>query len=334
MGRHKNPNKRKNSSDGTSAQTKNARNGGSPVNDSVSDSISRANSVLFGDDSILDINNSVFESPQSSLDGSMSDSGDKSTGGTSVGGGSGDSPSNSDILKYLKRMDSKISVMDNKLNKLDVLEQKVSSFDSELKKLWTFVHDQFKDSKDVMSKVSERIDTLEFSLGIAQEQITQLTSDKAKVNDSLLYVQSQSMRNNLIFTGITEDPREKPEVTESKLRQFMVEKLKLAQDMVDGFRLERVHRMGDYSARTGASNKPRNIVAKFLQFKDREIVRRARTNLKGTGFFINEQFPKEIADRGRQLLPKMRQAIRDGKSAWISYDTLYNDGRPIRDEPH
>ena len=77
MGRHKNPNKRKNSSDGTSAQTKNARNGGSPVNDSVSDSISRANSVLSGDDSILDINNSVFESPQSSLDGSMSDSGDK-----------------------------------------------------------------------------------------------------------------------------------------------------------------------------------------------------------------------------------------------------------------
>ena len=76
-------------------------------------------------------------------------------------------------------MDSKISVMDNKLNKFDVLEQKVSSFDSELEKLWSFVHDQFKDCKDVMFKVSERIDTLEFSLGIAQEQITQLTPDKA-----------------------------------------------------------------------------------------------------------------------------------------------------------
>lgn len=65
-----------------------------------------------------------------------------------------------------------------------------------------------------------------------------------------------------------------------------------------------------------------------------EIVRRARTILKGTGFLINEQFPKEIADRHRQLLPKMRQATRDGKSAWISYDTLYIEGRPIRDEPH
>ena len=75
-----------------------------------------------------------------------------------------------------------------------------------------------------MLKVSERIDTLEFSLGIVQDPITQLTSDKAKVNDSLLYVQSQSMCNTLVFTGITEDPHERPEVTEMKLCQFMVEK--------------------------------------------------------------------------------------------------------------
>ena len=40
---------------------------------------------------------------------------------------------------------------------------------------------------------------VEFSLGIAQEQLTQLSTDKSKMNDSLLYMQSQSMRNNLIF---------------------------------------------------------------------------------------------------------------------------------------
>ena len=85
MGRHKNLDKCMNSRDGTSSHTKNVRNGGLSVNDSVSDSISRANSVLFGDDSIFDINSSVSESPQSSLNGSMSESGDKSTGVISVG---------------------------------------------------------------------------------------------------------------------------------------------------------------------------------------------------------------------------------------------------------
>ena len=36
------------------------------------------------------------------------------------------------------------------------------------------------------------------------------------VNYSLLYVHLQSMRNNVIATGIAEDPRENPDITESK----------------------------------------------------------------------------------------------------------------------
>ena len=211
----------------------------------------------------------------------MSDSGDKANTGASSTleeSGSVDSSSNSDILRYLKWIDSKMTQMDNKRNKLDTLEQKFSSFDFELKKLWTFVHDQFNDNKEAVWKISERIVTLEFSLGIAQEQITQLTTDESKVNGFLLYVQSQSMRSSLIFTGITEDTREKPDITEAKSRHFMVDKLKLAQDIVDGLQLERVHRTGDNSGRTGATNKPRSIVVKFLQFKHRELVRRARSN--------------------------------------------------------
>ena len=53
---------------------------------------------------------------------------------------------------------------------------------------------------------------------------------------------------------------------------------------------------------------------------------------QSTGYFVNEQFPKEISDRRRELLPKMHQAKRDGKTSWLSYDTLYIDGRPVRSE--
>ena len=152
------------------------------------------------------------------------------------------------------------------------------------------------------------------------------------MQDSLLNLQSQSMRNNLIFSGITEDVRENPEATEIKVRHFMVDKLKIAQNVVDGFQLERVHRIGSSSSGAGATGRPRSIVAKFLQFKDRETVRRARVNLKGTGYFVSEQFPKEISDRRKELVPKLHQAKRDGKNTWISYDTLYIDGRPVRSE--
>ena len=222
--------------------------------------------------------------------------------------------------------------MDKKLEKLDTLEKKVCEVDGDMKKLWNFVHDQLKENKDSITKISDRIDTFEFALGTAHEQITQLNSDKKRMQDSILYLQSQSMRNNLVFSGITEDNHENPEATEVKVRHFMVDKLKIAQDIVDGFQLERVHRMGSNSSGTYATARPRNVVAKFLHFKDRETVRRARMNLKGTGYFVNEQFPKEISDRRRELLPKMHQAKRDGKTSWLSYDTLYIDGRPVRSE--
>lgn len=74
-----------------------------------------------------------------------------------------------------------------------------------------------------------------------------------------------------------------------------------------------------------------NIVATFTIFKDRELVRRARTVLKGSRFYINEQFPKDIADRRKALQPKLRRALKDGKRAWISYDTLSIDGVTIKD---
>lgn len=107
MGRHTTANKRKNSSDGTSGQLKNARNGGSPVNVSVSDSIHNANSVLYGENSEseisdLDLDNSVFGTLEGSI---MSDSEKQSAVGTMEDSGPVASPSNSDILKYLKRMD-------------------------------------------------------------------------------------------------------------------------------------------------------------------------------------------------------------------------------------
>ena len=57
------------------------------------------------------------------------------------------------------------------------------------------------------------------------------------MQDFLLYLQSQSMRNNLIFSGIMEDGCENPEATEIKVRHFIVDKLKTAQNVVDGFQL-------------------------------------------------------------------------------------------------
>ena len=64
---------------------------------------------------------------------------------------------------------------------------------------------------------------------------------------------------------------------------------------------------------------------------DRERVRREWKHLRGTNFYMYEQFPREVTDKRRKLVKKMKEARDQGKRAWIVYDTLYVDGRPVRD---
>ena len=145
-----------------------------------------------------------------------------------------------------------------------------------------------------------------------------------KLKDSMAYMQSQSMRNNLIFGGLFESRYERNEETEAKLRCFMHEKLQIAQDVVDTLKFERVHRIGEQS-----DEGPRKIVCKFNMFPEREMVRKQRINLEGTPYFLHEQFPPEVNEKRRKLLPKMKDAKKDGKRAWLSYDSLYIDGKKV-----
>mgnify|MGYP006890280533 FL=1 len=75
----------------------------------------------------------------------------------------------------------------------------------------------------------------------------------------------------------------------------------------------------------------RSIVAKFHNFKERELVRKQGKALESSRLYVNEHFPKEVVDKRRRLLPKLKEARQQGKSAWLSYDTLYVDGRAVCD---
>ena len=85
---------------------------------------------------------------------------------------------------------------------------------------------------------------------------------------------------------------------------------------------ERVHKKGKYRE---YSEKPRNIVAKFSFYKDRERVRtRAPRKLKGSQIWVNEQFPPETeARRKKKLYPVMRQAKSDNRRIKLVRDILH-----------
>jgi len=68
---------------------------------------------------------------------------------------------------------------------------------------------------------------------------------KTKIKDDINYMQSQTMRNNLIrvFGNIPEETNETPVRSEQIIKDFIISKLKIAKEEVDNMRFERVHRM-------------------------------------------------------------------------------------------
>ena len=94
------------------------------------------------------------------------------------------------------------------------------------------------------------------------------------------------MRNNLVLSKHTESEIKTNEESEEKMRVFVTEKMKVANDIADKLVFEMVQRMG--GKRQGIN---RSIVAKFHNFKERELVRKQGNALKGICFYVNEQFP-------------------------------------------
>lgn len=146
------------------------------------------------------------------------------------------------LISYLKKIDSRLCDVNKKLKTLDTLESKVNDFDRELKRLRLHVEDKSKATNEKLNKVDERVDNLELAEGLNRDKLTQLEKENTKLQDTVSYLQSQSMRNNLIFCNIKEEPNEKTSDTETIIRDFLVKKLDLAKELVDEMKLERVHR--------------------------------------------------------------------------------------------
>ena len=307
----------------------------------VSDILKRANSVLYDKENVFE--KSVVSStplPQSKrpsegqfeISSEMASLSQSEKNGEKVDKGEKGS-SDSEILQFLKKIDQKITNMDKKfaniekrLCSLEELKPKVELIDKELKNLWSAIQERDKRYGEKLNLVEERFESTDFSVGLLNDKVLNLQTENVQLKENIVYLQSQSMRNNLVFTGIPESESETNEEVENKIRVFLHENLKVAKELADKILFDIVHRMGSKSTKG-----PRQIVARFHDFKDKDYVKKQGRNLKGTSYFINEQFPKEVSEKRKRLLPKLKEARQGGKSAWLSYDTLYIDGKPVKD---
>ena len=175
-------------------------------------------------------------------------------------------------------------------------------------------------------------------------------------------MQAKALINNLIIGGIEEDKivietltleaqemdktmkeddtpqaaltgqmhaRQRLQTTEESVAEFLKEDLKIPVDELKNINIVRCERIG--LKRVG---KNRNIVIEFKSVSDKEKVKSYRKLLQNTGKYMHDQYPPEIVALRRKLVPIMKKAKDDNKTAYIKYNKLYVDGEVYVSGPY
>lgn len=249
---------------------------------------------------------------------------------------------NVDIRESLKNMCDKLEQMSLKLSKLDTIDNRLSdlernmrSVNTDVQEMKTKVRDMDNSMTFMNSHYEEQkceIKVIKESMANFNDQSNQIMNNNSEILDTVrtlngelkelkerhIDLQTRSMRDNLIFDGIQEQTEED---TEEVLKTFIQKEMNISDDLP----FHRVHRMGKR-----IPGKHRPIVAKFVLFKDREKVRRAApSTLRNKPYGVNEQFPREIHERRKQLYPHFKTAKQQGKRASMVADKSFVDGRQV-----
>ena len=186
----------------------------------------------------------------------------------------------------------------------------------------------FDNYKTSCEKTETDVKTLQLENSVLRNEISVLTTKHDQMKEELLELKARSMQENLLFFGLGEPPRGQKDSCEMMLRDFLKCQLQIADDRADAIVFDRVHRLGKpkYDPRSN----PRPIVAKFENFPDREVVRKAgiELNKRRNGFSVREQFPPEIEERRKKLYPVMRRYLQnDENRVSLVRDKLYVNGK-------
>ena len=124
-----------------------------------------------------------------------------------------------------------------------------------------------------------------------------IEDENKRLKDKLRGLKDQSHRDNLSFDGFREYENESWNDKEEVLNYFLFEHLDLR-----NIKIEHAHR-----AREKRQDTSRTIVAKFSSYKTKEMILKNARKLKGTCYYINEDFSKENVEIRKENWKKVKE---------------------------
>ena len=208
----------------------------------------------------------------------------------------------------------------NCIQEIEGLKQKQSCLKEKNKELETsleFAH-------SLITELNKRVDAQDKAIKQLQEGVKSLTNQVHEEKQRSVKLESHSPRNNLNFFNIPEGKEDSFQTSDNVVLRFMEAGLKLSKKDSKEISFERVHRIGKFNSN---NSKPRPLIAKFAFHKDKEFVLAQAKNLRGTTFAVARDFPKEIVEKRKLLVPILKDAKKSCHDANLVYDKLYINGQ-------
>lgn len=167
--------------------------------------------------------------------------------------------------------------------------------------------DDLKEAADARDEMEEELDDIQTGLH--------------KQEEKLVYLENQSRRNNVRIDGIPEQHNETWLNTETKVKEVLQEKLNLSFEPM----IERAHRTGARprsDAADGINTRPRTIVCRLRDWRQKDDILRAARRIKPSSIFVNEDLANETIEKRKRQVDELNAAKRAGKTAYFVLDRL------------
>ena len=216
-----------------------------------------------------------------------------------------------DVKNIMTKMDRFFELMD----KVETLSTRVVKHEERLKAM----EDTVKGGVDEVKELTENYTTLLKRVEKVEER-TSIQEDKSVDQEA------RSRRNNLIVQGLKETAGENEAKCMKMAHEFVKEQCKVTEPVV----IERAHRIGNEHAK-----KPRPFIMRFLDYNDRQTVKRARINLpRDSGLSISDDLPRAVRQARQRLNEEVARHKAANNDVWVTYPAkLFVGGKFIREEP-
>ena len=180
---------------------------------------------------------------------------------------------------------------------------------AKLKKSLQFHTDQWEENFKTLDNLKSELLKNKKQQNHQQQQKQPVIQDLKEIKDKLNDLENCSRRNNLRIDRIIEEENESLSQSEKKLQEIIQDQLQFEQDI----EIERAHPSGKTMI-DGVANKRRTIIAKFLNFKDKqEVLSKYKARKLWTkGIFINEDFSEDTMKKCKGLFERAKELREEG----------------------